>query len=442
MHNARDRTYAAALLFVAHVFAYADRQVVNVLLPAFRQSLDLTLVEASLLQGLAFSLFFALAGVPLGRVADRSNRRNLLAAGLAFWSLATVGCGLSGSFWQLFLARMCVGVGEACLIPASASLLADYYAPDKRGRAVTFVQTGAPLGSVLAMVGGGWLLTALTGADVLGRLGLSLESWQAVFLTLGGPGLILAVLLLGMKEPPRRESVASAAPDAGGVLLLISRHPGAFLGLIALHALMAMENYMLAGWAPTILMTAHGLSAGAAGSIMGVLMLTCGFGGYVLSGVSSDLLMRWRPRYGRLLAPGIALPLTMLGFAWLYVARDVVSATAALAVALFWGALVSAGAVPTLQPLVPNHLRGRTIAVLFLITNLVGMGAGPTLVAFVAEQNGGVGRALQQSLAAVCLVTVGAALLIWPLLLRAYAPARNYEAEEFAAAIPAPQRVS
>ena len=430
--SARDRNYAMALLFAAMVLDYADRQVVSVLLPAFKQSLQLSLVQASIVSGLAFSLFFAFAGIPLGRIADRSNRRNLVAAGTALWSLATVGCGLSNSFWTLFASRMAVGVGEACLMPALASLLADYYAPDQRGRAVNFVQTGAPLGALVAMIGGGWLLTWFDTSGILVRLGAPLESWQAVFLTLGGPGVIVALLFLAMKEPPRREPATSSDHDGSGFLHTVRRHPGAFVGIFGLQTLVTMASYAVLTWAPTIFITAYGKSAGEAGTILGLMLVVCGIGAYLVSGFTSDVLMRWRPRYGRVFMPGVILPIGVAGFAGLYFSRDLATSTVLLAVGLFIAALAAGSAVPSLQAIVPGRQRGMAIATLTMATTFVGLGLAPIIVAFGADVTGAMEGGLQQSLAAVCVTVLVAALGLWPFLIRSYAGARNYEAEEFA----------
>ena len=426
----RDRFYAAALLFVAQIFDYADRQVVSVLLPAFKRSLDLSLVQASLIQGFAFSLFFALAGLPLGRAADRMNRRNLMAIGIVMWSLATVACGLSHSFWQLFLARMSVGVGEATLMPATASLLADYYAANQRGRAINFVQSGASIGTIVATLGGGWLLTWFDRSGVLARLGLPLENWQAVFLTLGGPGLVLAALLMGIKEPPRREDAPQADQTERGFLDTFRKHPAAFIGLFGLQTFVTMEAYAILSWTPTILMTSYGQSPGAAGAIMGLMVTVSGFGAYLLSGVSADLLIRWRPRNGRVWLPGAILPFGIAALVWLDHSRGLAGATLALGLALFTGAAIAACGNPALQAIVPGKQRGVAIALSGMINTLVGLGIAPTIVAARAQMTGTMERGLQHSLAVVCVATMAAAMLLWPFLIRAYARSRNYELEE------------
>jgi len=207
-HGVRGKSaaYIVAALFTAWMLAYLDRQIVSLLVPALKHSLHLSDSQVSLLQGIAFSLVFGLAGIPLGRFADRTVRRTLVAAGMAFWSLATIACGLADSFAHLFVARMCVGLGEACMAPAIVSLVADYFAPSHRGRALGFVQIGAPIGNSAALILGGALLTYLTLVEASGALPFGLEPWQLVFITVGAPGILAAAVVMFLQEPPRRES--------------------------------------------------------------------------------------------------------------------------------------------------------------------------------------------------------------------------------------------
>ena len=434
MLSKRDRTYAAALLFVAYIFAHTDRQVINVLLPSIKASFQLSLVQVSLLQGLAFSLFFAIAGIPLGRAVDRHNRRTLLAVGIAVWSLATVFCGLATSFWQLFAARLMVGVGEACLMPASASLLADSYPPESRGRAISFAQVGSPLGSLVAMVGGGWILTGLDTSGLLQRLGWGVESWHAVFMILGGPGLVLAVLIGRIKEPPRVERPAAAKASGSGMIQLIRAYPVGLISFAAFKTFGAMLSYILLAWMPTIFISGYGLSAGEAGSIVGGLLLVSAVSAYLICGVVSDALMKLRPRSGRVLAAGVVLPAAFAALVWLYFTKDVTTTALALSVPLFVSTFTNASAVPALQSIVPNRLRGVVTAILYLCTNVAGLGLAPVIVAYVAERWGGGENALQQAMASVGLGTVVASALVWPIVLWTYRRMPNYEAEEFAEA--------
>ena len=153
--------YTLAVLTASWVLAYLDRQIIVMLVEPLRRDLSLSDTQVSLLQGFAFSLFFVAAGLPLGRLVDRFNRRNILLLGMICWSVATFACGLATDFWQLFAARIGVGVGEACLAPAAVSLVADLIAPHRRGAAMGLVSAGAPLGTA-----GSFLLSGLILADL------------------------------------------------------------------------------------------------------------------------------------------------------------------------------------------------------------------------------------------------------------------------------------
>lgn len=429
----RNPIYAFTVLFLAFVFAYADRGVIYVLVPAIRDSLGLTLVQVSLLQGFAFAMFFALAGIPLGRLADRSNRRNLLAAGLAFWSLATIACGLSGSFWQLFAARLCVGVGEACLIPAVASLLSDAYPPGKRGRAIALVQVGVPTGSLLAVVAGGWALTWLQApGTALAPWGL--DDWQIIFIALGAPGLLLALVMLGISEPARRESAPSAGPaPPGGVLKLFADKPAGFFAFFLSQALATTLSYVVLAMGPTLYMTAYGLNAGQAGTLTGGTLLVSSVTAYAAGGFVSDALWRRWPETGRIITTMLPLPLAFPALLALFFSRDAAAVTVALSVILFASTFWSSGAAPALQAVSPNRMRGQLVAIMYLGMNILGLGVTPTLVAWVAERRGVDAFDLQWSQGVVGLGVALLGVLLAPVILRSYRSMRKYEVEEYRA---------
>jgi len=153
--------YAVGILTVAYTFSYIDRQILSLMVGPIRADLGISDSAFSLLHGLAFAVFYTLLGVPIGRLADRRNRRNIIALGVAFWSLATVCCGLARSFWQLFAARVAVGVGEAALSPAAYSMLADLFPKEKLGRAIGIYSSGVFVGIGLSFIIGGMLIATI-----------------------------------------------------------------------------------------------------------------------------------------------------------------------------------------------------------------------------------------------------------------------------------------
>jgi MFS family permease len=201
----RDSTYAwcvAGLLAVAYAVAFIDRQILNLLVDPIKLTLDLSDTEISLLQGMAFVGAYVAMGPVFGRWADRGNRRNLLLAGIVIWCLCTVLCGYALGFWSLFGARAGIGAAEAALLPAGWSLLADYFSRDKLPRAMSIFLLGPFIGGGLALIFGGLIVSGVEGVDFSGPF-TGLEPWQLTFVFIGLPGLLVAALLLLVREPER-----------------------------------------------------------------------------------------------------------------------------------------------------------------------------------------------------------------------------------------------
>lgn len=196
--------YTVGVLGLAYTISYIDRQVISLLIGPIREDLQISDTEISLLYGVAFGVLYALLGLPLGWLADRTNRRNLISVGIAAWSAMTMLCGKANSFGGLFLARVGVGVGEAALSPAAYSLIADLFPRERLGRALGTYSSGVYVGIGLAFLFGGALITLFEGiGDIdLGVLG-TFKPWQATFFAVGAPGLLVALLVLTLTEPNR-----------------------------------------------------------------------------------------------------------------------------------------------------------------------------------------------------------------------------------------------
>lgn len=414
--------YAALVIvtfFLAWLMSYMDRQVISLLVPSLKRDLHLSDTQVSLLQGLAFALVFSVAGLPLGRLADRVVRRNLIAGGLAFWSLATIGCGFAASFWQLFFARMCVGLGEACLAPAIASMVADYFRPHHRARALGFIQMGAPLGSSIALSAGGWLLSSIAAGRKFAFLPQDWAAWKIVFVAAGLPGLVVAALVMLLHEPPRHEAgvpTASRGGERQSLTQLLKAQPKTFAVIYALYAALFIIGYGLTSWAPTLLMRVYGLSPRIAGGSYAMVMLTCSVTGYLISGFLSDALHRRRPLDGRMLIPAFVLPIELVAMTTFTFTHKVGLALAMLAVSSVSTGLSSTTAIAVLQDLAPGRLRGQVIALYLLAANFIGLGFAPTLVGLVTDHVFHDEMMLQQAMGAVAL---GAAAVAFLLALRA-----------------------
>ncbi|WP_052134574.1 MFS transporter [Sphingomonas sp. 37zxx] len=420
-------TYIVGVLFLGWLFAFIDRQIIGLLVPALKASMGLSDLQVSLLQGIAFASVYALAGLPIGRIADRTDRRRLIALGVAVWSIATIGCGFCTSFGQLFAARMCVGLGEACIAPAAVSLLADAFRAEHRGKAIAFMQLGAPLGTSVALFGGGLLLTSLaSGTWALGP-DSAWQPWQILFLVAGAPGLIVALLVLTLAEPPRRSSSHVHLPgddSAGRLFRYLGEHRATFGFTYMLYACIFVMGYAVTSWAPTVLMRVHGMSPKAAGGTYAAVILFCSASAYALSGVISDMLCKRRPGDGRILLPLFLIPVELVAMTVYYFATSTALTIAALAVSGLSLGMASTSGLPALQEIAPNRLRGQMVALYMLVASLVGLGLGPTLVGLITDLVYQDEMRVQQSSALVALAAGIVALVVAQALPRHYRQTR------------------
>ena len=229
--NLRYAWWVVFALTAIYMLSYMDRVILSLLVAPMKRDLGISDTRVGLLQGLAFGLFYTLMGLPLGRIADTRNRRNLIAVGVVLWSFFTSACSLARSFWTLFLARMGVGVGEASLSPAAYSLIADYFPREQLGVAISVFYMGIYLGTSLSLVVAGLVVDALSHTQfiTIPLLG-TMAAWRITFLIVGMPGVLFALLAYTFREPPRRDLFISGAtePIAAGpatVSRTEERHP-------------------------------------------------------------------------------------------------------------------------------------------------------------------------------------------------------------------------
>lgn len=425
----RYGAYVVSVLALAFFMSYLDRQIVTLLLPSLRTSLSVSDTQVSLIQGMAFASVYVFAGLPMGWIADHTNRRNLIVVGITFWTLATLACGFAQNLWQLFAARMAVGLGEACLSPAALSLMADYFRPAQRGRTAALMMTGAPIGSAASLVIGGMLLTSLTHGAAAALIPQGWAPWQIVFLAIASPGLLVAILVATIKEPPRRSDLAISRQGGTQVRLVdfFRNNSGTlalFYGVVGCTALL---SFAVASWAPTMLMRIYGMGPTQAGGIFGGILLVVAVISGVCSGFISDGFVRRWPFSGRALIPLIVFPIEIGTQTTLILTTNPVVVVFALAVSVCNMALIGTSFYPALQDLFPNQLRGRAFAILTLVGSVVGMGCGPTLVALVTDHVFHDEMMLQKSLGLVALSAATLGLLLALALPRLYARSRRRE---------------
>ncbi|KAB7645539.1 MFS transporter [Polymorphobacter fuscus] len=378
------------VLFLTAVLAYTDRQVLSLLVDPIKAELGIDDTGMSLLLGTAFAVIYGIAGIPLGILADRRSRRNLILAGVAIWSLGTLGCAVAPSFGWLFAARIVVGLGEAVLSPAAISLISDSFAPNRRGTAVGVYFTGIAIGVGGSIMIGGAVL------DIVGRglfAGTSLADWspwRQVLLAIGAPSLLWALALLVVREPVRRDDVVADGPDA------VAAPTGLWTGIAPVFLIVAVASMVdnaVGAWAPSLLIRQFGVDPATVGVQLG-LLLVLGYGGGMLAGgMLADRFAQWRGARGKIELCGLAAIAT-LPAAMLINSASLSAVMTAIPVYFALSAVVTASGLSAILDATPNRRRGRAMAISFFLNVAIGAGIGPTLVALAGQHVFGAGAGL------------------------------------------------
>ncbi|WP_116364693.1 spinster family MFS transporter [Parahaliea mediterranea] len=414
--DSRQAHYALALLLLAYILSFVDRNVMAVLIGPIRDEFAISDFQYSLLHGFAFSMFYIVLGLPIARLADRHNRVRIISVGIFLWSLMTCLCGAARSFGTLFMARIGVGVGEAALSPAAFSLLSDLFPKEKLARALAIYSLGITLGGGLAYVLGGAAYAWFAGMGEL-RLPLfgAVSPWQMTFIAVGAPGLVLTLLLLLLKEPPRRGALP-AGPDTGASLAEVGRqmrrHWLAYLGIIGPLSLLAVLGYGTMAWYPEYLIRSFGMARENAGSTFGTLFLVAGSIGTLAAGWCVE------PLHRRGYADAPVRLIGLIALLWIVPASlGPLSPSAGLALAAAAPIVFCLNAyygvgVAALQFITPNPMRAQVSALLLFSTNFFGLALGPTAVAALTDFLFQDEQALNQSLALLPLLVCPAAAVL------------------------------
>jgi MFS family permease len=376
--------YAAIVLMLCYALSFVDRAILGLLVPQIEADLGISDTLMALLQGFSFALFYAVMGLPLGRIADRANRRNLISVCIAFWSLFTAACAGAKSYAILFLARMGVGIGEAGLHPASYSILSDYFAKERLGKALSVYYMGQVLGSALALSVGGTVVQIVTRKPdiTLPVLG-SIASWRLTFLIVGLPGFLFALLLLTLREPVRKDvlrtSFGKEKLSLSETLAEVRKRWQSVAGISVGFIFHAACLYGFTAWVPPYFLRVHGWSIGEAGRALGLLVISFGCLGLYVGGYLSE---RWQRR-GSVDAPlRVAIPCA-IGIL-LFLVPAMLMPTAAWSLALIGPGMfclvLPMGTVgAALTVIFPNQVRAQVSALYLFILNLGGLTLGPLL---------------------------------------------------------------
>ncbi|MFT7651813.1 MAG: MFS family permease [Limisphaerales bacterium] len=371
------RYYALAVLTLVYVFNFVDRQVIVILSEYIIEDLDLNLTQYGMLSGIAFAAIYCLFGIPIARIADKGNRRNVIAVSLTVWSLFTAACGSVQNFWQLFAARFGVGIGEAGGSPPAHSMVSDIFPANERATALSIYSLGVYGGILVGYIGGAYLVQWF--------------DWRIAFIVVGLPGILLAVLLrLTVKEPPRgfaevKERTTEETSFQDVLKLLWSRK--AFRHLSFACALHAFVTYGVGNFMVIFLSRVHEMPTIEIGKLYGLVAGIGGLAGTFVGGWLSDRMANktddanwyiWIP----LISTIAAIPFAINTFLFMDTGT---AATVSWLIPVFFGGFYLAPCIAMTHGMVGLRMRALSSAVLYFVLNLIGLGLGPILTGYAAD---------------------------------------------------------
>ncbi len=396
------RYYVLALLTIIYALNFLDRTIFNVLIEPIKKEFALSDTTMGLLAGFGFVLFYSLLGIPIARVADRLNRRNIVALAFAFWSAMTALCGMASSVASLTLARIGVGIGESAGTPASQSIVADLFNKNERPRALGIYAIGTYLGVFLGYFIGGYVNQHY--------------GWRMAFFSAGMPGIALAaVVWLTVAEPKRGVMAETFTPEPIGPTLGFLASQQSFVIVLIGFCLTTYTNYATAAWIPPFLARVHHLSSAEIGTYAGTFKGLFGMAGTLVGGLVVARISRSDDRW-KLWAPAITSGLAGPVFAWCMLTPDFSTMVAALAATSFLVGFHLGPIFAIAQTVARPSMRALASAIILLTATCFGQGVGPLAVGMIndALKNDYGTEAVRYSLlSAAATTTLGALLFLW-----------------------------
>lgn len=381
--------YVVFLLTLANISSFIDRQILSLLVKPIKRDLLLSDTEVSLLMGLSFALFYTFFGVLIGRLADRKNRRNIIMMGITVWSLMTTLCAGVGSYVQFFLVRMGVGVGESTLSPSAYSMIADLFPKNRLATAMSIFTMGIFLGGGLAtLIGSGIVAKLPTEGMITVPIFGEIFPWQTIFLYVGLPGLVIALLLFTVTEPVRKNLILKEGQEVklslSESLKIIFQHRKTFLLISFLTSTQALVNFGCNAWVPTFVVRTYGWEVPRAGAFYGLVVVVSSISGVLFGGWYADKLTREGKTDGKLRVSVIAAILCLCG-AVAVLLPQAEWALLMIVLPTFGLAAPFGAATAAVQEMMPNQVRALASSILLFILNLIGLSLGPALVAIFTD---------------------------------------------------------
>lgn len=393
----------------AYMVAFIDRQILSLLIQPIKEDLGVTDTQIGLLAGLAFAIFYSFIGIPIAKLADTKNRVSIISVGVALWTLMTAICGLTKTYFYLFLARIGVGVGEAALSPAAYSMIADYFPKEKLGRAIGIYVIGLYLGAGIAMLVGSAVISLVSNLPPidLPYYG-NIKPWQLTFLLVSIPGILVLLLLLSIKEPQRQNYLNSDMPKESSFREVVIYLWGLRKIFINLNIGICINGAVIAGfmvWIPEWLRRTYEINIVDAGLIYGFALLIFGSIGPFIGGWVSDYLAKKNykdaPMRTVLYAAFLTIPFASL----MPLSPNLFTAVILLCIVTFLFS-VPQGLPPVIMQLIaPNSMRAQTTAIFMLFSNLFSYAFGAAIIAVITDFFG-YESALQYSMSIVSIILI------------------------------------
>ncbi len=427
-------SYLMFVLTIASMNSYIDRIILSLMIGPIRKTFEISDTEVSLLMGLAFGVFYTIAALPMGRLVDFANRRSIIAWGTAFFSACTVACGLAQNYWQLFLARVGVGAGEASLNPAAYSMLADTYPKERLSQALGIFTMGAFVGIGAAFILGGAIVQwALTTGPIAITPSWTVEPWQLAFFIVGAPGFLIALWVATLKEPLRRGVEAQAdgrlrPPPLRAVAGRLWREKAVYAPMFAGFCMITLNGYAGTSWTAEFFRRTFEWSPGQVGFWYGLVgvMIASVLGAFAGGWISDQVDKRHRDAPLRVAA--FAMLASWIPSATATLMDDPWAALGLLAVAQFFTTFTFPLAAAAIQLSTPNQYRGQTSALYLFTINLCGLGLGPVMVGLMNDTVFPSADGVRYSLAVINAVTAPLAAILLMAAWRPYREARaRYE---------------
>jgi len=414
-----------AALLLAYVFSFIDRMLLSLLVDPIKRDLGISDTQISLLQGFAFAVFYTLFGLPMGWLVDRYHRIRIITIGISVWSVMTALCGMATTYWQLFLARMGVGIGEATLSPAAYSIISDIFPKKRLGTALGVYNMGSAIGGGLAMIIGGVVvkLVSQTGVLSIPLLG-QIYPWQLTFICVGLPGLLVAGLIYCIHEPQRREIIPvgekpmEEAVSLSEVIMFVKENR---ILIFLHHSAVALAHIALFGvvsWFPVFLMRVYVLPVEQAGLAVGLALILGGVIGLIGGGWLGDKLSQSAGLRGR---AGLCFwtCLSVLPVAAVFSLTDSPLLSILMFMLIYIGGIAPiVTSIAILQEISPARMRGILSAFYLFVINVTGIGLGATFVALLSDYIFTGAYGLRYSMSVIAVIFYAAAALCFYCLLK------------------------